>query len=1220
MPLKALRRVQRRIVRNKISDDESKIEYLRQSNLIDVEEYLQPGEQLEDVYSHYYFSSSYETRKLNFLFDDGFYLDTYPDVKSSGIPPLLHFLMFGEKEGRNPSRYFDTNYVKQQMAESGLSFESPFCYYVLGEGSRLLDPIRGFNTKFYLANNSDIRNNDIHPYKHYLNQGINEQRVISLNPKVVIPGDTQEQLLDNLVLWSNGHLKIGGAGFQQTDEVYLSEGDSYEDLSVDMRSSVFDEKLIAFYLPQFYPFKENNKWWGKGFTEWRNVTRARPRFEGHYQPRLPKDMGYYDLRNVEVMKDQVELAKKAGIHGFCFYYYWFNGQKLLDVPVNNFVNDESMTFPYCLMWANENWTRTWDGFESNVLMRQDYREEDDYDLVADWAYHFKQKNYINVDGKPLFIIYRPALVKNAEARVNKWRKLLKNDHDIEVKILMVQGFGDEDPRPYGLDGAIEFPPHKIASGLPAVCMKNLQPGFSGHYIEYDQLVEKSIENDSSEFPLIKTLVPSWDNDPRKPNRGYGFVDSTPAKYQRWLEKLIDYANAKPFYGDKFVFVNAWNEWAEGAYLEPDVYYGAAYLNATSRAIENASRSISSKRYTIAYVGHDAHKHGAQLLSLNIVKQLHDFGVHVVMFLLEGGSLVDDYRKYADVVILDDETDIVSDINLKKLNNLDVKSVITNTVVTGKAASLLKNKGFNVLSLVHELPKLITEYGLESNVESLCRDIDNIYVAADAVKNGLAQFCPLANEKVVVQPQGLYQKLAVEKGRDKVFQELGVPLGNSLVVGTGYADKRKGFDIFLKQASLCSTGNQRLTFLWVGDISPEFSSLISDAPKNFLHKSFTKDVIDYVAASDIYFLSSREDPFPSSALEALGLGLPVVAIKSGGGVSDLIENNASFGVVYTEEELLSDSHLFEGLPFNESEERIKWAEENLNWRDYVFGLLEALDTSLKRVSVVIPNYNYASYLPERLSSIFNQSYPIYEILFLEDCSPDDSLQVAKAFCLDRNREIQFFENEVNSGNVFKQWHKGAGLASGEYLWFAEADDAAHIDFVRLCLPDSNDVVMSIANSEQVDEDGKHLAKNYNYYFDEEMKESFELGTKKASEFVSGVLSVKNQIMNVSGCLFRSDCVKYTLDKELNEMQKFKVAGDWYLYCNLLTDFDGYVKLESKSLNVHRRHSSSVTHSNLNASLINEIASVQSFLLKKGVSVNRDRQMKYLGELSEQFDIN
>lgn len=360
-------------------------------------------------------------------------------------------------------------------------------------------------------------------------------------------------------------------------------------------AAVQEPLIFAFYLPQFHPIPENDKFWGKGFTEWRQMPRGLPRYPGHYQPRIPRDLGFYDLLESDALQRQVALAKSAGVSAFAYYYYWFNTKRVLERPLEALLESD-VEMPFLLIWANENWTRTWDGAESSVLLRQDYREEDEPALVDDLARHFSDRRYVRLGDRPFFVIYNPTHIPEPKVTIARWRGLLKSRHGLDPIIFMAQTFGARDPEVFGLDGAMEFPPHKLSDNLPGRPTPDAYSAeFTGRVIDYDEFCDASLKELPQAFPLIKTVVPSWDNDSRRPNRGLSLEHTSPKKYQRWLQTLLERAIAKPIFGRPMVAINAWNEWAEGAYLEPDLHYGAAYLNATARAINQATRSVRPMR-------------------------------------------------------------------------------------------------------------------------------------------------------------------------------------------------------------------------------------------------------------------------------------------------------------------------------------------------------------------------------------------------------------------------------------------------------------------------------------------------------------------------------------------------------------------------------------------------------------------------------------------------
>lgn len=371
---------------------------------------------------------------------------------------------------------------------------------------------------------------------------------------------------------------------------FTQRGPEFEEIQTDLLSPETRRRvvnwplIIAFYLPQFHSIPENNAFWGEGFTEWRQLPRGLPRFPGHYQPRIPRDLGFYTLGSESILSEQVRMAAAAGVGAFCYYYYWFNGKRVLEAPLDVHLNS-SVDMPFLVMWANENWTKTWDGFEDNVLLRQDYKDEDEDDLIADLARHFKDSRYVRLEGRPLFIIYNIRHVPEVETTVQRWREKLTNDYDENVLFFMAQAFEAKDPRTFKLDGAIEFPPHKLAAPHPGRETPDAYSSqYKGRVIAYDDFVSTSLNESTPDYPLIKTAVPSWDNDARRPNRGLTLEGVSPRKYQTWIAELVQRALDVPVFGTPVLAINAWNEWAEAAYLEPDVYFGAAFLNATARGV------------------------------------------------------------------------------------------------------------------------------------------------------------------------------------------------------------------------------------------------------------------------------------------------------------------------------------------------------------------------------------------------------------------------------------------------------------------------------------------------------------------------------------------------------------------------------------------------------------------------------------------------------------
>lgn len=346
-------------------------------------------------------------------------------------------------------------------------------------------------------------------------------------------------------------------------------------------------RLIAFYLPQFHSILENDVWWGKGFTEWTNVTKAVPRFDGHYQPRLPGELGFYDLTRSETLRRQAALGSRYGIAGFCFHHYWFGGHRLLEQPLELLLSNPDIEMPFCINWANENWTRRWDGHDKSILMGQEHSADDDIAFARSLEPFFRDRRYIRVDGRPLLMLYRPGILPDAALTVSRWREHFKTVGLGDPYIVMAQAFDDGDFLKYGMDGAVGFPPF-WTGGSQIQDLELFDPKYSGEVVSYKSMAARTTATYLQSTRVFPGVCPSWDNEARKPGKGFCFNGSTPALYGKWLGAACQ-AAIRVFPSDeRLVFINAWNEWAEGAYLEPDRHFGYAYLAQTARVLSGLS--------------------------------------------------------------------------------------------------------------------------------------------------------------------------------------------------------------------------------------------------------------------------------------------------------------------------------------------------------------------------------------------------------------------------------------------------------------------------------------------------------------------------------------------------------------------------------------------------------------------------------------------------------
>jgi len=350
-------------------------------------------------------------------------------------------------------------------------------------------------------------------------------------------------------------------------------------------------RAIAFYLPQYHPIPENDEWWGKGFTEWTNVTKAKPLFKGHHQPHLPADLGFYDLRLPEARQAQADLARQHGIHGFCYYHYWFNGKRLLERPFNEVIESSQPDFPFCLAWGNQTWSGIWHGLQDKILVEQTYPGKEDYEAhFHSLIKAFTDPRYIKIDDKPVFLIYRPQELPNTLEFTDYWRELsLKVGLKGMYFIAIVNPYS-WDGELNGFDGVTSHPPFDILSQVPPTVLdriarkifrKNyrefLQEYFSIPSIyKYSEFVQYAKDYRISRDGFFPCICPNWDNTPRSGINGKVIQNSTPELFRIHLRDAIESVSQRNN-KERFIFIKSWNEWAEGNYLEPDQKFGTSYL-------------------------------------------------------------------------------------------------------------------------------------------------------------------------------------------------------------------------------------------------------------------------------------------------------------------------------------------------------------------------------------------------------------------------------------------------------------------------------------------------------------------------------------------------------------------------------------------------------------------------------------------------------------------
>jgi hypothetical protein len=358
-------------------------------------------------------------------------------------------------------------------------------------------------------------------------------------------------------------------------------------------------RLVAFYLPQFHPIPENDAWWGKGFTEWTNVTRAKPLFSGHFQPRQPGQLGFYDLSNAETRAAQAEMARSHGIEGFCYWHYWFEGSRLLERPFDEVLTSGEPNFPFCLAWANHDWSRAWMGDTKDVLVKQSYSSQDDQRHARWLVRAFSDRRYLRIGDRPIFVIYQPHSLPNPQVTTGTFRNECVRQGLPEPYLVGINNAGSAaDARTLGFDETLIHQPYLWA--LPGAgdggsrarrflrCLRHRLPRNLRHrtfspclkVYDYSEALRLMAEREVN-YPHIPCLFVGWDNTARRGRDAIIVLNATPEKFEAALRDVVKLVSHKPF-EQRLVFLNAWNEWAEGMYLEPDQRWGASFLEAVRR--------------------------------------------------------------------------------------------------------------------------------------------------------------------------------------------------------------------------------------------------------------------------------------------------------------------------------------------------------------------------------------------------------------------------------------------------------------------------------------------------------------------------------------------------------------------------------------------------------------------------------------------------------------
>lgn len=964
-------------------------------------------------------------------------------------------------------------------------------------------------------------------------------------------------------------------------------------------------KLIAMHLPQFHRIPENDLWWGEGFTEWTNVRRARPMYSGHYQPHVPHpDTGYYDLSIPAVLERQAAMARRHGIFGFCFYYYWFDGRKLLEKPLQQMLDYQSPDFPFCICWANENWTRTWDGLDRELLVAQRHDADSDIHFMIDILPILRDPRYIRVDNKPVLLVYRPGLMSDPLATSRRWREICHDQGIDDLFLVSVRSFDKSDPREVGFDAAMQFPPLQIPShDLTDSPFIKTEPGFQGVIRAYQDAIEFSLSEDQPDaYPLYLGIMPSWDNTARRMERGTSWLGATPYRYGHWLRKAIERTINHHPPSQRLLFVNAWNEWAEGAHLEPDLQFGYRFLQETCEAILDSPTPNKQpltdpwkRDLRILVISHDAALAGAQMVLLRTLRAWKRMGLENVRIVcVEDGILRANFVALYPTLVLSDEE--LVELKMESLARFAAfhgqgsSFVYSNTVVNGPILSWIRHLGIPIVTHAHELERSIQRWAPGHIFQGTVRNSDCFLAAAPSIKDNLVRRHRIPSKRIsIVSAHIEIDNPCMDPvSTASLRQELSLDLYSFVVVGCGTTDWRKGPDLFCAVAESVVQQVPDALFLWIGGDSDYHQDWIQakGLASSIRFLGTRLDVREILQLVDLFFLPSREDPMPLVALEAAAASLPIVCFEGAGDIPVIFSQEgcislpmedihaASTNIVH----LANNSNLRARLgaaalaTVSANHDSHRAAALTLHLLAKSAGRVITTQQILSArplVSVIVPNYNHATYLGERLRSITAQGIADIELILLDDCSTDESASILHEYCL-LDPRARLYRNDENSGSTFRQWQKGLALARGHYVWIAESDDSAAPVFLQTLvglLEANPDAVFAYSQSMMIDVNGQHLGIPLQWTNDLSTQRWRESYVVPGHEELRLALIHKNTIPNVSAVLFRNSADLIGMIDVHS-----RLCGDWLAYVRLCGM--GSIAFTPEPLNYWRQNSSNV----------------------------------------------
>ncbi len=844
-------------------------------------------------------------------------------------------------------------------------------------------------------------------------------------------------------------------------------------------------RSIAFYLPQFHVVPENDKWWGKGFSEWHNVIRARPLFKNHYQPHIPADLGFYDLSSTETQVKQAELAKRFNIDGFCYYYYWFDGQKVLNKPIENMLANKSVDMPFCICWANENWSRNWDGQNKHVLLAQSYSEETNKALIHEFIKYMKDPRYIRHEGKPILVVYRIKIIPEWKKVARMWREECRNAGIGEIHLCSVR-FGleglDGDPSRYHLDSYVSFPPHELKFEDYRNSVSNLIKDFGGTLYSYDAAMQSDIERFSKGYPwsIHRGAMMGWDNTARRLKDSRIFYGCTPLKFRRWLNAIKEQESLFNRANESLLFINAWNEWAEGTTLEPDQRFGTSYLDATysvlgsertnvqsivpeQKAIARKPQNLLTKPLHIE--GHKnhiqqrptlllcAHISGHQLFGgersfLDVLKSLTNLHYNIVVTLPSSNNkdYIEEIKQYTtDIYVINykqwvDNRDHDPQVTLAFCDLLAthvIDLVYANTIVLIEPLKAARLMG--IKSVVHARELITFDAPLQERIDlSAPEIISKVFKTCDyVIANSRATHIVFSREnKSFCAPNAI--DVSQFPTRNSLGGKIKVGIISSNIPKKGVAD-------FLKVAELCQE-NTNIEFLVMGPDNKyteewKLQQQRGLLPPNIIFTGYINTPQE--AINKIHLLintSSFAESFGRTVAEAMAGHRPVIAYEWGALNELVISGETGYLAPYGDYEKIAK------IVLNLCETPEKIVELGIKARahvesNYSHAMLEKnLDTALTQIlhetpkasrppvttTIVIPVYNAADEVIQCLDSLYTRTtLHNTNVIIINDGSTDPRIKSIVDNYNDRLNTL-VYHNDGNIGYT-KTVNRGIALA-------------------------------------------------------------------------------------------------------------------------------------------------------------------------------------------------